>query len=71
MQFVDKNKEQIGLAFLSADTVKAILLSWGGHKLKVCQRVRKREGHTRIDASIRKIESPPWSLLRHPGMSTL
>ena len=71
VQFVDKNKEQIGLAFLSADTVKAILLSWGGHKLQVCQRVRKRAGHTRVDASIRKIESPPWSLLKHPGMSTL
>ena len=63
--FVTQNKEQIKLAFLSADTVKAILLCWGGHKLKVCQRVRKRISNDRVDASVRTIESPPWDLLRH------
>ena len=66
VSFVDKNKEQIQLAFMRADTVKAILLHWGGHKLRIANRVRNRVNGTRIDASIRKLESPMWNLLRHP-----
>ena len=67
VSFVESNKEQIQLAFMRADTVKAILLHWGGHKLKVSKRVRSRVNGTRVDASIRRLESPVWNLLRHPG----
>ena len=42
-RFVDQNQSQCLLAFGFAGTVKKILFSWGGHKLKVIQRVRKRE----------------------------
>jgi len=65
VRWVKDNNEQIKLSFLSADTVKTILLSWGGHKLKVHKRVRKRVGGARVDESIRIIESPPWNLLRN------
>ena len=64
--FTSQNKEQIKLAFQSADTVKAILLAWGGHKLKIHKRVRKRVQGVRVDESVRVIESPPWELLRLP-----
>ncbi len=67
VSFVESNKEQIQLAFMRADTVKAILLHWGGHKLKVSKRIRNRVNGTRVDSSIRRLESPVWNLLRHPG----
>ena len=66
VKFVEANKEQIHLAFGRPDTVKAILLSWGGYKLKVEQRARTRVNGVRADASIRKFESPPWELLKRP-----
>jgi len=65
--WVRANEEQIHLSFGRADTVKAILLSWGGHKLKVEQRSRTRVNGVRTDASVRKIFSPPWELLKNPS----
>ena len=64
--WVETNKEQIHLSDFP-NTVKAILLSWGGHKLKVEQRSRTRVNGVRTDASVRKIYSPPWELLKAPS----
>ena len=62
--WVEANKEGIHLAFSRADTVKAILLNWGGHKLKIEQRARTRINGVRTETSIRKLHSPPWELLK-------
>ena len=42
-KFIEENKENIRLAFGFEPTLKTILLSWGGHKLSVHLRIRKRE----------------------------
>ena len=42
-RFVELNQDKCLLAFGFFGTVKKILFSWGGHKMKVIQRVRKRE----------------------------
>lgn len=42
-RFIEANSENFRLAFGFEPTLKAILLSWGGHKLKVHLRIRKRE----------------------------
>jgi hypothetical protein len=42
-KFIEANKENIRLAFGFEPTLKTILLSWGGHKLSVHLRIRKRE----------------------------
>ena len=42
-RFVKANADNFRLAFGFEPSVKAILLSWGGHKLKVLLRIRKRE----------------------------
>ena len=91
--FVTQNQEQIRLSFgRSGETLKKLIFSWGGYKLKTHERVRKRlanecidcqanvidaclikrltrqraSANTRVDVSIRKVESPPWHLLRFP-----
>ena len=64
--WVETNKEQIHLSDFP-NTVKAILLNWGGHKLKIEQRSRPRVNGVRTDASVRKIYSPPWELLKAPS----
>ena len=64
-KWVELNKEQVHLSFGRCDTVKAILLSWGGHKLKVEQRVRTRVNGVRKEACVRKLCSPPWELLKN------
>ena len=40
--FVENNEEQVRLAFGFSGGVKKIIYSWGGHALKVINRVRKR-----------------------------
>ena len=42
-KFIEANKENIRLAFGFEPTLKTILLSWGGHKLSIHLRIRKRE----------------------------
>ena len=97
--FVTQNQEQIRLSFgRSGETLKKLIFSWGGYKLKTHERARRRvanddplrlglplnakdaravkqAAHTlfpmhkvsrRVDVSIRKVESPPWHLLRYP-----
>ena len=66
VSWVEANKEQVGLAFGRNDTVKAILLNWGGHKLNVEQRGRTRVNGVRTETSVRKLLSPPWELLKNP-----
>ena len=108
--FVEKNKQQILLAFGWAGDLKRILKSWGGHTVKLERKVNNattsdpvlestqpmgqrvepivqvrsvtatvpvlREEHRLrgsgdtpilVDTTIRKIEGPPWHLLRHPN----
>ena len=64
VSWVEANKEQIHLSFGRTDTVKAILLSWGGHKLQREQRARTRVNGVRTETCLRKFCSPPWELLK-------
>ena len=67
-RFVEANKTNLRLAFgRSSETVKKILYSWAGYKLKTQERVRLHTSAGRVDASTRVVECPPWHLLRDPA----
>ena len=66
-QFVKQNQVNLRLAFgRSSETLKKLLYSWAGYKLKTQERVRLHTVNGRVDASTRVVECPPWHLLRDP-----